>query len=321
MAYEERSFIMSTTTEHMQSITTSRPSLKAFIQHHPIIAYFLLAYAGTWGATLPILLGKNGLGLLGYTLPFPVLALLFIGGTYAGPTMAGLVVTGVTSGKAGIGRLLRRYVQWKVGVQWYLVALFGYLGVSLLAALIVSGTSTLHALGQNWPLIFVVYLPTLLTFNLIITLGEEPGWRGVALPMLQEKYGPLWGSMILGALHSAWHLPTFFVVGVGVGNTFSFLSFGLLIIGGALMTTTWTWVYNNVGGSLLIMILLHAANEQSSSFFSQMVPGLPQSYDLLATVLFIGVYVLVILLTRGRLSYRPQAKEAVAAMQTQQGES
>jgi membrane protease YdiL (CAAX protease family) len=267
---------------------------------------------------LPILLGKNGLGLLGYTLPFPVLALLFIASTYAGPTMAGLVVTGITSGKAGIHRLLRRYIQWKVGVQWYLVALFGHLVIYLLAALIVSGTSTLHALGQNWPLIFVLYLPTLLTFNLIITLGEEPGWRGVALPMLQEKYGPLWGSIILGALHVIWHLPTFFIGGVGVGSTFSILSFGLFIIWGALMTTTWTWVYNNIGGSLLIMILLHAANEQSPSFFSQLVPGLPQSFDLIQTVLFGGVFVLVILLTRGRLSYKPQARPAATAPETQQ---
>ncbi|HZR39096.1 MAG TPA: CPBP family intramembrane glutamic endopeptidase [Ktedonobacteraceae bacterium] len=310
------------TTGNLQAITTTKASLKEFIQHHPIIAYFLLAFAGTWGVQVPILLGKNGLGLLGYTLPFPVFALLFIASTYAGPTMAGFVVTGATSGKAGIGRLLRRYIQWKVSVQWYLVALFGYLGVFLIAAMIVSASSTLHALGQNWPMIIVTYLPTLLTFNLIITLGEEPGWRGVALPMLQEKYGPLWGSVILGMLHMTWHLPSFFFVGAGIGTTFSFLTFGLFLVLGALMTTTWTWIYNNVGGSLLIMMLVHAANEQSSPFFTQLVPGLPQGYDLLSTILLIGVFVLVILLTRGRLSYKPQVGQAAeAALETQPAES
>jgi membrane protease YdiL (CAAX protease family) len=162
-------------------------------------------------------------------------------------------------------------------------------------------------------------LPSVLTINLIITLGEEPGWRGVALPMLQEKYGPLWGSSILGALHMIWHLPTFFIAGVGIGTTFSFLTLGIFIVLGALMTTTWTWLYNNVGGSLLIMILVHAANENSSPFFSQLIPGLPQNYDLLSTVLLNGIFVLVILLTWGRLSYKPKAGQAAAgAVETKQ---
>ncbi|WP_256253107.1 CPBP family intramembrane glutamic endopeptidase [Paenibacillus sp. UNC496MF] len=43
--------------------------------------------------------------------------------------------------------------------------------------------------------------------------GEEPGWRGYALPKLQEKYRILGASLILGVLWTMWHLPFFFIQG------------------------------------------------------------------------------------------------------------
>ena len=46
-----------------------------------------------------------------------------------------------------------------------------------------------------------------LIFLTIASLGEEIGWRGVALPSLQKKYSPLISSAILGLLWAAWHLP------------------------------------------------------------------------------------------------------------------
>ena len=53
---------MSTTTTTSQSATTS--PLTRLIIRHPLIAFFVIAFAGSWIATLPLVLAQNGLGLL-----------------------------------------------------------------------------------------------------------------------------------------------------------------------------------------------------------------------------------------------------------------
>jgi membrane protease YdiL (CAAX protease family) len=58
-------------------------------------------------------------------------------------------------------------------------------------------------------------------------LGEEPGWRGYALPHLQADRSPLRGGLILAALVALWHLPI--VVGVSL----------LAFIGLSAVAVTW----------------------------------------------------------------------------------
>src|SRR5262249_40695328 len=81
--------------------------------------------------------------------------------------------------------------------------------------------------------------------------GEEPGWRGFALPQLQAKHTPLVASLILAPVWAFWHLPLF-------GTEFPWPivpPFVLSVFGG---TCVLTWVFNGAKGSVLLTMLFHA---------------------------------------------------------------
>jgi membrane protease YdiL (CAAX protease family) len=270
------------------------------------VAYFVLAFAGTWLFNLPAALASNGLGLLPFTVPFLAFVGLFILGTYAGPTLGAFVVTAISDGKPGIKQLLRRYVQWRVGIQWYLLVIFGYPLLFLLDMSLWLGPAPLTGLLEHWPLLFTSYLPSLLGFGTIITIAEEPGWRGFALPRLQQKYGPLPGSLILGTLHGIWHLPIFIIAFFGLAP-FNLLHFALNTLGIVLLTIIWTWLFNNANGSILFAILVHVVQNAKDGLLHQLVPVVPSWYTDRAAgwVAIVVSVLLIIILTKGRLSYKP----------------
>jgi uncharacterized protein len=307
----------------MDDVTSIAPrasssSLHASVQQHPLVAYFVVAFAGTWLTILPLLLGRDGLGLFPYRFGDAgiVFALL---GTFTGPLLAAYVVTAITAGKAGSQALLRRYGQWRVGLHWYLVALFGYLLIWLAGYSVWLNGAPLFALLNQPSLILSAYLLPLVLL-LILALGEETGWRGFALPRLQQHYGPLGGTLRLALLHGLWHVPALLVPGFVSGSTFS-LPFIVGWIATVIAATfLYTWIFNNTGGSLLIAILVHAGSNASSSLLSALVPTNPtlsgwqaaiyeSHWNLANLIPFATFAVLVLVFTKGRLGYRPAPRD------------
>jgi membrane protease YdiL (CAAX protease family) len=279
-------------------------SLRAVVRRHPLTAYFLIAYLGCWLLVVPLVFSQRGLQVL--TIPDSLALALFVAPAYTGPLLAAVLVTAATDGRAGVGQLLRRMVQWQVGLRWYLVALLGYPLLFAVGYLPVFGLQALLAIVQQWPLLFTVYLPTIPLSTFVFgTLGEETGWRGFALPRLQLRYGPLVGTLVLAALHALWHTPVYFIPGAILPGAFDptvYVANSVAIIAETLL---WTWVFNQVRGSVLLAILLHAASNANSSYFPQLL-ALPD--DPWATCKILGVGVLVVVLaTRGRLGYKPLA--------------
>src|SRR5687767_1330757 len=104
-------------------------SLSKAIQHHPLLAYFALAFGITWAGTLAVVwpTGVPGRGPdIARLLPLVALAML------AGPSVAGLAVTAVVERRGSLRALLSRFSRWRLG-GWYAAVL---LAPALLAAIL-----------------------------------------------------------------------------------------------------------------------------------------------------------------------------------------
>ena len=89
-------------------------------------------------------------------------------------------------------------------------------------------------------------------------IGEEPGWRGFALPGLQATRSPLVSTAILAVLVTIWHLPLFYLVYLEEGSFPPSTIVGG-VVGPFAFTFMATWLFNHTSGSVLMTILLHAS--------------------------------------------------------------
>src|SRR5918994_703282 len=162
-------------------------TIRAFIKRHPVLSYYAMVFAISWdGILLVVGLGPGGIPAtkeqVGALMPFMLLAL------FSGPSVAGILMTGLVYGRAGFRDLLSRMTRWRVGARWYAVAI-------LTAPLLV--TATLLALSLTAP----EFLPGIFTSDekvrlLLFGIGwglvgggllEELGWTGFAVPTLLRQ--------------------------------------------------------------------------------------------------------------------------------------
>jgi membrane protease YdiL (CAAX protease family) len=305
------------------TMLTSQPAtsspLKRLIRRHPLLAFFVIAFAGTWIALLPLVLAQNGLGLIPYTFPvlyYPAAYWFAILGAMCGPTLASFTVTAITTGKAGVRQLLRRYFLWRVGLRWYLLVLVGVPLIQLAFSCIVLGIAPLTAFIHEWPLYFTTFLPNVLIIAVAVQIWEEGGWSGFAVPNLEKRFGAFRAALILGPLWALWHLPFFFVPGQifdqKVGLITIIVQMVLTIIVGILVRIIMNWLFNNTKGSILIAILFHASLDASNSgnaFVKHLLTASQLGgYGLGASLLFpLAASVLLLIFTKGRLSYKPNS--------------
>ena len=283
--------------------TIPESGLKAFARRHPLTAYFTLAFALMWVFVIPIALSQRGLSII--ALPDALIDVFFLVATFSGPLPAALIMTTLLDGREGRKKLLRSMFQWRVGFGWYLLLLVGYPLIFLTGLSFYLGVEPWVALIENWQLILTFYLPAAAFGIIIPSLGEEPGWRGFALPRLQKQYGPLVGTLILGVLHGLWHLPVYFVPGSILAGPFDITAFaantGLIVA----MTVIWTWFFNHAGQSVFFAMLVHGVSNAASG----LIPQLP--LDAIGDPWFsfktgAAFAILLILVTRGRLGYQPE---------------
>jgi membrane protease YdiL (CAAX protease family) len=209
---------------------------------------------------------------------------IFLLAVYA-PGISGIFLVGWHYGLRGLGSFFRRLTLWRAPSAWWLFLLVGIPAI-VYAGAAIRGTATEPFRFSPWYLLF----PALLQSLLLGPMGEEFGWRGLALPLLQRKFAPFWASLILGVVWAVWHAPAFLLS----GTPQSAWSFGPFFLGLIAVAMIMTPLFNASRGSLLIAILYH---------LQVMNPIFPdaQPWDFF---FFVAAAVVIVWLNRGTMFQR-----------------
>jgi membrane protease YdiL (CAAX protease family) len=235
--------------------------------------YFLLAFLLTWTLQLPAVLAAQG-----WISGPPERYMMLVGLGGFGPAAAAMVTARVEG--TGVRALLRPLGTWRVGVQWYLIALF------LPGAIFVIAAGAYNALGHDEKIFYLPNMPAFVAAAVVFPLGEEIGWRGFALPRLIERIGPLTASVIIGVLWTFWHVPMLTLQGVSPELYFVFVPF---MVGGSVF---FTWLYGHTRGSLLLAVLAHVGAHLNNPGHAMPQRATPMMINTVAYVLLAAVLVL-----------------------------
>jgi membrane protease YdiL (CAAX protease family) len=180
-------------------------STNADIPFITLVPFLIIAFGLAWGIlALFIFLPDQMTSIFGQlTGQHP----LFFLAVYA-PAIAAFIVITYSTGRGGLQRYLSRLLLWRCSLAWY-----GFLIVGI--PLLYFGGSALKGNLFSEPFPFSSLQSIIVASALMAIKGpvEEFGWRGVALPLLQRKFSPIWAGLILGVIWGFWHLPAFLLSG------------------------------------------------------------------------------------------------------------
>lgn len=283
-------------------------AIEAFVTRHPVRTYFVLAFAVSWAGGL-FVLGPGGI-------PTTIEHLMTMGpvmyvAMLAGPSVAGLLMTSLVSGRAGLREVLARLTTWRVGGRWYVAALltapFLVMAVSLALSFL---------FPDFFPAIFMTnHQPPLLpglAAGLIVGFFEELGWTGFAIPRVRRRYGVLTTGLLVGVAWGAWHFPMFWEPDSFSGA----LPFAVLLV----RLFSWlpafrvlmVWVYDRTG-SLLVAMLMHGSLTATQLILMPLpASGMSLLTSILAWAVALWIVVAMIAVaSRWRIS-RPLVRRQVA---------
>lgn len=209
-------------------------SIVIWTRQHRLVAFVGLAFAVSWWVWPLYVLGLS---------PTPFFA--------CGPLVAALVVIGIAEGRSGYRALGARMLRWRIGWTWWAVALgmpLAVLAVAALANVTIWGAPTPVLADVAWSNAALVFAVRFVQ-PLDGPLGEEPGFRGYALPHMQAEHSPLVAGAQLGGIVALWHVP---IIAVGALPPIA------LVVTFAI-TLVYVWLFNRTGGSVLMTLVFHVA--------------------------------------------------------------
>ena len=263
-------------------------SLRPFVRRHRFSTFVALTLVLTWAPWLAVV------SLLRTGRPPSVTTLVLFGGF--GPFLAAVVVA-VAGGDAR--SWFRNLVDvrgpprvWLAAVLVPVVLYLGAMGAFVLAGGEFDRAGVLPAAA----------IPAVVFATFVRGGLEEPGWRGLALPVLQRRIGAFRASIAIGVVWALWHVPLFLMPGSSQAGT-PFALYAAVVVGISVIAT---WLYNAGGGRMLVPVVFHTlSNAVSVTTASGVVgDGIGSQVALLAVVWAV-VAVLVWRYGAERLSNRP----------------
>jgi membrane protease YdiL (CAAX protease family) len=258
-----------------------------------LVWFFFLSYVIAWVLWLPLVLSKRGLGFIHVDMPIPSL----VPGTFA-PSIAAYLVHRWCCGNWRAVDFLKGWRSAWIGIV--IGSALILLGEVILPVLVLAKAppARLHWAALIPYPYYVFYWGILLASP----LGEEPGWRGYALPRLQTLLGPLRASLLLGVLWAFWHLPLFLVK---EWTSYPFVYYVMWVVGVSLIIT---FAFNLSRGSVVVAVVAHSAANAvgySDYFRDELLRGVPTRTGISKELaLVVSVFVLgglLAALTRGQL--------------------
>jgi pimeloyl-ACP methyl ester carboxylesterase/membrane protease YdiL (CAAX protease family) len=236
--------------------------MTTLIRKHSLLAYYILTFGVSWGGVL-LVVGPSSLINTNWQAEGKFLAAVLA--MLAGPSIAGLLLTGLVDGRAGYRELLLRLRKWRVDIRWYAFAI-------LVAPIVSAGV--LFALSMTAPLLTVDNKMAVVLAGVgaaVTTILEEIGWTGFAVPRLRRRHSVPLTGLIVGVLWGLWH----FLQQVFISGTYAdgipLFAFLLLSVAAAVANLTayrvlMVWVYDHTG-SLLVTTLMHGMLTASTIFW------------------------------------------------------
>lgn len=270
-----------------------------------LIVFFTLSCLISWAVWMPALLASHNL------IAFKIDPTLSGSLGAIGPSLAALITIAIYDGKPGFRDLLKRLLTWRVGLRWYLFVLLWASSLSLAVTVssILLGSPAPDFTQPPFVEVFAnlppalanlspfIFLPFFFFQQLLFgsSMGEEPGWRGYALPRMRFQHGSWRAGILLGLLWGLWHLPLWLTKGNAAQETFIVWHYLELVATSVLFE----WVYKNTQGSLLLALLFHASIGVTGLFLTSV-----ELYPWMSATLSWGVALLAMRLSQNANGYK-----------------
>jgi membrane protease YdiL (CAAX protease family) len=228
--------------------------------------YFGITFLWAWIIWVPFVLPSFGLYEMGDVLNGLLMPAVMLAAF--GPMVSAVILTSIHGGKQGLKDFFKRAFDVKIKAKYYVAAIVFGLAITAVAHYLTNGLgidnlpSSLVPEEIDIPFYILIIPYTLMLF----VLGggqEEFGWRGFAQEPMQERYGILLGSLIIGLFWSVWHLPLWFIEGEG-HSYYSFFAF-------LIYATSWSVIigimYNLSGKKMMIAWIMHTVGNLSVPLF------------------------------------------------------